>query len=131
MKTTSYALLDIDDDITEDSPDVIPSDMPLNTTNDFKKAVYRQFRLTNPMMVMRKLINHPFTVHCPVVPGTREIVIDEEVVTQSGKMMVLDAMLNKLKARGHKVKNKNKYKNCKYDKNSKKKRRKNFYFIFR
>jgi hypothetical protein len=37
------------------------------------------------------------------VPGKKELKVDEELVNKSGKLLVLDAMLVKLKQRGHKV----------------------------
>lgn len=55
------------------------------------------------MMDMRKVVNHPYLLRFPVVPGTNELIVNEELVTSAGKMMVLDAMLAKLKQQGHKV----------------------------
>jgi ATP-dependent DNA helicase len=44
-------------------------------------------------------------VQMPLIPGTEEPLIDENLVNIAGKMLVLDAMLAKLKATGHKVRN--------------------------
>jgi hypothetical protein len=60
-------------------------------------------KMTHPMMQLRKIVNHPYLVHFPVVPGKKELRVDEELVRKSGKLLVLDAMLVKLKQRGHKV----------------------------
>lgn len=60
-------------------------------------------KMTQPMMQLRKIVNHPYLVHFPVVPGKNELRVDEELVRKSGKLLVLDAMLVKLKQRGHKV----------------------------
>ncbi|RLU14719.1 hypothetical protein DMN91_012606 [Ooceraea biroi] len=50
----------------------------------------------------RKIVNHPYLVHCPLDDvGLPKI--DEELIRSSGKLLVLDAMLAKLKAQGHKV----------------------------
>lgn len=57
----------------------------------------------SPAMDLRKLVNHPYLIRFPVYPGTRRLRVDEELVTSSGKMLVLDAMLAKLKQQGHKV----------------------------
>ncbi|PSN55247.1 Lymphoid-specific helicase, partial [Blattella germanica] len=59
--------------------------------------------MRNPMMQLRKIVNHPYLVHFPLVPGKKELKVDEELVNKSGKLLVLDAMLAKLKKRGHKV----------------------------
>ncbi|KAF4514139.1 UNVERIFIED_CONTAM: hypothetical protein B566_EDAN019151 [Ephemera danica] len=56
----------------------------------------------SPFMDMRKLVNHPYLLRFPVHPGTNTLRLDEELVTCSGKMLVLDAMLTKLKQQGHK-----------------------------
>lgn len=50
----------------------------------------------------KKIVNHPYLVHCPLDSGGLPK-IDEDIVRSSGKLLVLDAMLAKLKARGHKV----------------------------
>lgn len=47
-------------------------------------------------------MNHPYLVHCPLdASGLPKI--DEDLIKSSGKLMVLDAMLAKLKSQGHKV----------------------------
>lgn len=62
--------------------------------------------MQNPQMQLRKIVNHPYLVQFPLVPstdGSKVLRIDEDIIKQSGKMLVLDAMLAKLKERGHKV----------------------------
>ena len=50
----------------------------------------------------KKIVNHPYLVHCPLdASGLPKI--DEDLIKASGKLMVLDAMLAKLKSQGHKV----------------------------
>ncbi|XP_012255709.2 lymphocyte-specific helicase-like [Athalia rosae] len=58
---------------------------------------------TNQRGVMyKKIVNHPYLIHCPLgFDGLPKI--DEELVKSSGKLLVLDAMLQKLKAGGHRV----------------------------
>ncbi|XP_043525884.1 lymphoid-specific helicase-like [Frieseomelitta varia] len=50
----------------------------------------------------KKIVNHPYLIHHPLgldlLPK-----IDEELVRSSGKLLVLDAMLARLKQQGHKV----------------------------
>ncbi|KAG1840030.1 SNF2 family N-terminal domain-containing protein [Suillus tomentosus] len=60
-------------------------------------------RLQNVVMQLRKVCSHPFLFHWPVVPGTQELVLDEQLVNASGKMMVLDRLLDELFRRKHKV----------------------------
>ncbi|XP_076661039.1 lymphocyte-specific helicase [Halictus rubicundus] len=50
----------------------------------------------------KKIVNHPFLVHCPLDPSGLPL-IDENLIKSSGKLLVLDAMLAKLKSQGHKV----------------------------
>lgn len=59
--------------------------------------------MTNPYMQLKKIANHPYLVHMPLIPEQNKILVDENIVKVSGKFQVLDAMLPKLKSRGHKV----------------------------
>ncbi|KAG6803940.1 lymphoid-specific helicase [Apis mellifera caucasica] len=57
---------------------------------------------TRNLFLYKKIVNHPYLIHCPLGPdGLPKI--DEELVTSSGKLLVLDAMLARLKKQGHKV----------------------------
>ena len=67
-----------------------------------KKAILN-IRLQNIMMQLRKCCNHPYLLEFPVIPGTKDLRIDEELVKCSGKMLLLDRMLPELKKLGHKV----------------------------
>lgn len=59
--------------------------------------------MTSPYSQLKKIANHPYLVHMPLIPGEKKILVDENIVKVSGKFQVLDAMLAKLKPRGHKV----------------------------
>ncbi|VVC28871.1 Helicase, C-terminal,Helicase superfamily 1/2, ATP-binding domain,P-loop containing nucleoside [Cinara cedri] len=59
--------------------------------------------MTKPYIQLKKIANHPYLVHMPLIPGQNKILVDENIVKASGKFQVLDAMLPKLKSRGHKV----------------------------
>ncbi|KAI0370750.1 hypothetical protein BV20DRAFT_966264 [Pilatotrama ljubarskyi] len=59
--------------------------------------------LKNVIMQLRKVCQHPFLFHWPKDPNTREPVLNEELVNASGKMMVLERLLDELFKRGHKV----------------------------
>lgn len=60
-------------------------------------------KLQNTVMQLRKVCSHPFLFDWPVVRGTQELVLDESLVDTSGKMMVLDRLLEELFRRKHKV----------------------------
>ncbi|XP_006831227.1 PREDICTED: lymphoid-specific helicase isoform X2 [Chrysochloris asiatica] len=60
-------------------------------------------KLQNIMMLLRKCCNHPYLIEYPIDPVTQEFKIDEELVINSGKFLILDRMLPELKSRGHKV----------------------------
>ncbi|GFO02771.1 lymphocyte-specific helicase-like [Plakobranchus ocellatus] len=60
-------------------------------------------KMRNIMMQLRKCCNHPYLLEHPLDPKTGDLALTEEVVTTSGKMLVLDRMLPELKKRGHRV----------------------------
>nr|KAF6322336.1 helicase, lymphoid specific [Pipistrellus kuhlii] len=60
-------------------------------------------KLQNIMMLLRKCCNHPYLIEYPIDPVTQEFKVDEELITNSGKFLILDRMLPELKSRGHKV----------------------------
>lgn len=59
--------------------------------------------LNNVMMLLRKCCNHPYLIEYPLVPGTDIFKVDEEIVSSSGKLMVMDQILPELKKKGHRV----------------------------
>lgn len=59
--------------------------------------------LQNVVMQLRKVCSHPFLFDWPLDPRTQEPVMDEQLVDASGKMMVLERLLESLFERGHKV----------------------------
>ncbi|XP_066926752.1 lymphocyte-specific helicase-like isoform X2 [Clytia hemisphaerica] len=60
-------------------------------------------KMQNTMMQLRKCCNHPYLLEYPFNPDNNELVINEDLVKVSGKMLVLDQMLPALRKRGHKV----------------------------
>ena len=54
-------------------------------------------------MQLRKVCSHPFLFDWPLDERTSQPVVDEQLVDASGKMMVLERLLDDLFARGHKV----------------------------
>lgn len=61
--------------------------------------------MSNSGVMFRKIVDHPYLVHFPLDPNQTKkcLLINEDLITSSGKMMVLDVLLDKLKKRGHKV----------------------------
>ncbi|KAG0302302.1 hypothetical protein BGZ97_002409 [Linnemannia gamsii] len=66
------------------------------------KAVVNM-NLKNVIMQLRKVCNHPFLFDWPLDPMTNLPVVSEDLLTSSGKMLVLNRLLEALFARGHKV----------------------------
>lgn len=54
------------------------------------------------MMLYRHIVNHPYLIHYPLDYSNLPLV-DENILKRSGKLLVLDAVLKKLKAEGHKI----------------------------
>lgn len=67
------------------------------------KSVAISVVMQNPFAQLKKIANHPYLVHMPLQPGTKNILVDENIIETSGKFLVLDAMLTKLEVLGHKV----------------------------
>ena len=57
---------------------------------------------TNPMMQLRKVSAHPYLLAYPL-DHYEQYLVDENIINSCGKMMVLDRLLGKLLAEGHKV----------------------------
>ncbi|XP_007240420.3 lymphoid-specific helicase [Astyanax mexicanus] len=74
---------------------VVDVQMPLDAQVNLK--------LQNVLMLLKRCCNHAYLIEYPLVPGTEEFKIDEQLVEASGKFMILDRMLPELKKRGHKV----------------------------
>ncbi|KAL7990365.1 hypothetical protein Chor_013795 [Crotalus horridus] len=74
---------------------VIAMDMPLDSEINLK--------LQNIMMLLRKCCNHPYLIEYPLDSVTQQFKVDEDLVKNSGKTLLLDRMLPELKKRGHKV----------------------------
>lgn len=54
------------------------------------------------VMMYRHVVNHPYIIHYPTIDAGY-CKIDQDIIKVSGKILVLDAMLKKLKRDGHKV----------------------------
>ena len=79
-------------------------DLSVSLTGSFilvKKI--NNMKLQNTVMQLRKVCSHPFLFDWPVDERTRQPIINEDLVHASGKMMMLERLLDELFARGHKV----------------------------
>ncbi|CAG9858445.1 unnamed protein product [Phyllotreta striolata] len=106
-RKVEYAELN-DLDLSED--DIVEVDRALyNTIASYKQKERKDFvtrlTMTNVIVMFRKIADHPYLVHMPLDPNskTRQLLINEDLINKSGKMILLDGMLKRLKANGHKV----------------------------
>ena len=60
-------------------------------------------KLQNTVMQLRKVCSHPFLFDWPLDSETQQPVVSDELVSASGKMMILDRLLDELFRRKHKV----------------------------
>ncbi|KAJ8522231.1 hypothetical protein ONZ45_g1180 [Pleurotus djamor] len=79
--------------------------MLLAQRREMKAAIQRvnNLKLQNPVMQLRNVCSHPFLFDWPTDPASRQPVVDHRLVDYSGKMMVLERLLDGLFAGGHKV----------------------------
>lgn len=63
----------------------------------------RHIKPNNIVMMLRKITMHPYLIEYPLDPKTGDYLIDANLIVQSGKMRVLDQLLEALKEGGHKV----------------------------
>jgi ATP-dependent DNA helicase len=60
-------------------------------------------RLQNLVMQLRKISSHPFLFDWPIDQTTGTEVVNQDLVNASGKMLLLNRLLDALLERGHKV----------------------------
>ena len=77
--------------------------LPLTGERYHAVSKVNRMSLQNMVMQLRKVCSHPFLFDWPTDPETRQPVLDDELATASGKMMVLERLLDELFERGHKV----------------------------
>lgn len=104
------------EEMNPSSPEYFPLDkMPVcrqltqklgATVSDGRPGFVNRIRMQNSMVVLKHIVNHPYLVRMPVRYdnlGNKFLHSTEDLKVVSGKLLVLDAMLAKLKERGHKV----------------------------
>ena len=87
-----------DDDEFEQEAD-LPQDVVANAQDDATKHI----KLRNLLMSLRKACNHPYQFYWPVKEGTDELIVDDSIAKNSGKMLLLGRLLEALLKNGHKV----------------------------
>lgn len=60
-------------------------------------------KLQNLVMQLRKISSHPFLFDWTYDPKTNQLVVNEDLVNASGKMLLLNRLLDALFEKGHKV----------------------------
>ncbi|WVQ76464.1 hypothetical protein IAR50_006132 [Cryptococcus sp. DSM 104548] len=70
-----------------------------------KQATKRvnNMHLQNIVMQLRKISSHPYLFDWPSDPTTGDLVVDDNLVNASGKMLLLNRLLDSLFERGHRV----------------------------
>ncbi|WFD41671.1 Putative ATPase [Malassezia psittaci] len=63
----------------------------------------RNMRLDNTIMQLRKICCHPYLMHWPTVGDTTELTVDNAMVRASGKLRMLDQIMDALVAQQHRV----------------------------
>ncbi|GFH13582.1 uncharacterized protein HaLaN_09500 [Haematococcus lacustris] len=72
-------------------------------TNAGPGSVSHWNKMMNLLMQLRKVCNHPYLFNIDAEPNFDGVTTGEDIVEASGKMQVLDRMLQKLKQKGHRV----------------------------
>jgi ATP-dependent DNA helicase len=67
-----------------------------------EKAI-NNMKLQNPIMQLRKICGHPFLFYWPKDRETGQPLVNEDLVNASGKLLMLNRLLDALWSRGHKV----------------------------
>ncbi|XP_033231272.1 lymphocyte-specific helicase-like [Belonocnema kinseyi] len=70
--------------------------------NERNQEFFIHLTFGSRLPMYKKIVNHPYLMHCPL-DSCGLPTVEEDLVKASGKLMVLDQMLAKLKERGHKI----------------------------
>ncbi|KAL2715483.1 lymphoid-specific helicase-like [Vespula squamosa] len=75
-----------------------------NTKTEQDLSVWKQhINITDQnRSVYKKIVNHPYLLHNPLDLNGMQTISDD-IIKSSGKLLIMDAMLSKLKSQGHKV----------------------------
>jgi len=75
----------------------------IRNNNDFKEEKERSVSFNNLIMQLRKSCNHPYLLEYPLQDDGYHYKIDNEIITTSGKMILLDKMLPSLLKSNHRI----------------------------
>ncbi|XP_057659783.1 lymphoid-specific helicase-like [Diorhabda carinulata] len=106
-KPKSYYEPPVEDDYSDYEEELLQMERA-NTKQDLKKEHIKfitRITMMSPMSMFKKIVDHPYLVHFPLDPDADEktLLINEDLICSSGKLMVLDQLLPRLKKDGHKV----------------------------
>lgn len=87
---------------TPEPVEVTPLEVRRLQTSQAVKEV-NNMRLRNVTMQLRKVSSHPWLFDWPVDPATEEYIVNKDLAEASGKMLLLNRLLDALFAKGHKV----------------------------
>jgi ATP-dependent DNA helicase len=73
-----------------------------HSVREAEKSI-NNMKLQNPIMQLRKICGHPFLFYWPKDRETGEPLINEDLINASGKLLMLNRLLDALWSRGHKV----------------------------
>lgn len=88
------------------TPDLTPAAVARQGKEFAIKEAQKQINnmhLENVVMQLRKLCCHPFLFDWPVDPNTGTNIVTEDLINASGKMLMLNRLLDALFLKGHKV----------------------------
>lgn len=88
-------------DLGEDFARKVASRSHLTLLTSAKQV--NNMRLQNLVMQLRKISSHPFLFDWPIDNATGQEVVNQDLVNASGKMLLLNRLLDALLERGHKV----------------------------
>ncbi|KHN98465.1 ISWI chromatin-remodeling complex ATPase ISW2 [Metarhizium album ARSEF 1941] len=95
--------MDRDGDVEEELDELqSPEEVERAQTLELAKKQLAQKKLGNPLAQLRLVCNSPHNFYNPWATCT-DVPVDESIITSSGKMLLLDRLLQKLFERGHKV----------------------------
>lgn len=106
LKQPHYTILEDIDDFSDYEEELLELySKEAKPTPKEAKAFLVKLTMQNTVMMFRKIVNHPYLIHFPLDPTAEKrcLLVNEDLITTSGKMMVLDVLLEKLKKTGHKV----------------------------
>ncbi|KAK4689103.1 ATP-dependent DNA helicase, partial [Tremellales sp. Uapishka_1] len=102
----SKYIRDLEDGVDQNEPSGVPEKSAAQVGRDWavQKAnkTVNNMKLQNIVMQLRKISSHPFLFDWPS-DASGQLVVNDDLVNASGKMLLLNRLLDELFKRGHKV----------------------------